>query len=188
MPTFGHTSYENNGIFISYYGIDYIYYYQRSGCKFTIPQTGTPTSITAYLLNTSAGTIEMSCAIYEDSAGYPGALVATTNTIDVTAAYDAWLTFTISGTPTLKGNRAYWLFGQGEEAPPAVRLKGLWMAQANIGGLNQQTIQQQTGAPFVSWTDPFPAAQTQAQNLQSIYCTYTPKGLWMEVIGDFNFG
>jgi hypothetical protein len=158
MATFG---YMTKGGSTAQWGTGYL-----RGCKFTIAEAGQANSITMYLKGGTAAK-NFRCLIYADNGGYPGALVAVTETLSIAVGWDGWKTFQIASGGALSANTPYWLFGWSEASGSTI------YAYYDAGDTNQATYSSATwdGAP-----DPFPSGGSQYARKISVYCTYTPSG------------
>jgi len=106
------------------------------------------------------------CAVYKDSNGYPGALIANsaTNTKSITSTTAYWETFTCAGTVYLKPG-TYWLFTNVYGAVNAYVYE-----YYDAGATNQTyTINGSYGSTSPTTPDPFPSGATGQAKEFSIY-------------------
>ncbi len=132
--------------------------------RFTMPnETGTATSMSVYIaapIGTSPNN-QYSMAIYADSAGVPGTLVA--STANGTLTGNAWNTLAI--TATLSPNTTYWL---------GYNTNGAASAQNNLVGSTGSTGQTKWRVQtFGTWPTTFGAVAGSSSFAASIYVTYT---------------
>ena len=82
----------------------------KRGSKFTLSETGTLLSLSAYLDGSggTAGSQNVRLALYRDSSGVPGAKVAETTAMAIASGTAAgWVTFAAPQTPLSAGT--YWI-------------------------------------------------------------------------------
>jgi hypothetical protein len=137
------------------------------GSKFQIIEDGTAESITIYLKGGTSA-VNFRCLIYEDDAGYPGKLVASTETLEIAIDWDGWKTFSVISGGSLSKDKYYWLFGWSQGSAG-----GGLNAYYDAGDTNQITY---WSATWNSPPDPFPSGGVQFDRKMSIYCSYTAGG------------
>ncbi len=146
MPVFGN---QNIGL-ENGWTADYII-----ACKFTCTEAGAATKISAYL--NPYGTGQGKCALYADSAGAPGALLATGTEFEF--SLQGWHDSTISYA--LEAGVVYWL---------AVLTNVIFWSFEAAGDTNQAAYR--VGQTYPTFPNPF--TQTGAYNsILTIYCSYT---------------
>ena len=127
-------------------------------------QSGTVTSMSVYISNPSpAPNNQYQVAIYSDSGGLPGSLIAQSQSATITA--DSWNTVSISAN--LSANTSYWL---------AYNANGLTTSNSVLKLDNGSTGQNQWKTQtFGTWPNPF-GSSNSASYTGSIYATYTIGG------------
>lgn len=139
-----------------------------NGSRFTMGASdGTVSSMSAYVAAPvdAAPNNQFQLAIYTDSNGAPGALVA--SSASGTLKANAWNTVSVSAT--LKANTPYWLM---------YNTNGSNSSFNNLkytGGSSGQGAYSTNGQSFGAWPATFGAA-TRGNEKFSIYATYTPSG------------
>jgi hypothetical protein len=137
----------------------------KCGSKFTCPSDlGTVNAISAYCDRSASGTgYAVDCAIYADSSGAPGALVANSAiqiSSNITRNAAGWYTGTYSGTkPVLTPGNVYWLVALFTKAGSTYYAAGASNQQASL-------------ADTLPFDDPFGASPTYAAKAMAIYVTY----------------
>jgi hypothetical protein len=121
-----------------------------NGSRFVTGPTGLAATTMSVYMRTVAATRSYQMAIYTDSGGVPGTLVATTGTGTLTA--NAWNTLPIAAT--LAGNTAYWLM---------YNTNGDNNMAFDTGAANQGAWSS-AATPFGTWPASFgPATRTTAR-------------------------
>lgn len=151
MATFGKT--DIGGSNQSTGGIEYLIV-----CKYTMPENGTITKITAYIRN--SGATNGKAAIYSDNAGAPNVKHAESNEVSIGAGY-SWVDFTISHVNNA-GSVPLWL---------GVCVDDGWQQKYDAGAANQQAYKE---VVYPAYPDPYGAPDGYQAFAFSIYATYTP--------------
>ena len=125
----------------------------------TLAEDGTVSSITAYMKGAPPKLVR--AAIYTDSAGEPGALIAQSGNVSAAGGW-AWVTFTLPSTPLVAGN--YWLAIHFDSDSQT------W-AYGGAGAIRRKTQAFASGPP-----DPWGASTDTYVGSLSVYATYTPTG------------
>jgi hypothetical protein len=136
-----------------------------NGSKVTTAAGGKIVSMSVYVgaIDSNAANRSYQLAIYADSAGRPGALVA--SSASGTLVANAWNTMAIS--TTLQANTSYWLIFNTNGRSASVN-----DMRYNAGVAGQGTYST-SGVPFGTWPATFPAASL-TNAAYSIYATFGP--------------
>jgi len=129
------------------------------GCRFVASQSGTITSMSAYLSSTGIGIVTF--GIYADSSGTPGSLLATSTTTGSFTTSPAWTSGDISYTIT--AGTAYWLSIFGSDST---------FYYYNAGSVNQLFLSG-AGKTYPSFDSTATVGLSQNREI-SIYATFTP--------------
>lgn len=135
------------------------------GSKYTSINGGT--LLTAYINGHDNwnGTDTVVVLLYDDTSGYPHALIAESNEIIINSSSSQWWSASISGT--IEAAAAYWLF---------VRNKTITSATVRIH-IDANTISGYRTSDPSPTNDPFANGATINNNSEySIYITYTASG------------
>jgi hypothetical protein len=153
MSTFGKTTVGANEW--STGGVQYVVL-----SKYTMPESGTITKITAYI-QSSDGTAQVGRAcLYADNAGAPGALLAISS--EVTVSSFGWYDFSLSYT-NLLGSRNLWI---GFSVVNGCRYR------SDAGSTNQEAAHDQTYPSYPTYPDPFWSSLIYHNFADSVYATY----------------
>jgi hypothetical protein len=129
------------------------------GCRFVASQSGTITSMTAYLSSTGTGSVTF--GIYADSAGAPGSFLVSSTTTGSFTTSPAWTSGDIS-YPITAGT-AYWLSVFGDDNT---------YYYYDAGSVNQYFISG-AGNTYPNFDSTATINSYQNHKL-SIYATFTP--------------
>jgi len=138
-------------------------------CKFTLGEDGDVTKISLYGQLTSASSVNLQCAIYNDSAGEPNARQGVSAEVSVNNTLQ-WWEFTCDPAISLTAG-VYWFGWNQKTDPPVFR----YYFDTVSGAARYKTYE---------YDDGFPATVSGMTNLDkelSIYATYTTTG------GGFSF-
>jgi hypothetical protein len=152
-PVLGYTSIGGT-ISPSFIALDNYY-----GCRFVASQSGTITSMTAYLSSTGTGSVTF--GIYADSAGSPGSFLVSSTTTGSFTTSPAWTSGDIS-YPITAGT-AYWLSVFGDDNT---------FYYYDAGSVNQYFISG-AGKTYPNFDSTATINSYQNHKL-SIYATFTP--------------
>lgn len=139
----------------------------KYACKFTLSEDGDISKITLYC-RAHEGTSNVRCGIYSDDAGSPDALEGTSAEVSVSTSW-AWRDFAFSPSISLLAG-TYWL-----ACIFSVRLYIVYDA----GASNQWVDKADTYSD--GFSDPFGTPAHWYAYEMSIYATYTPSGILIEV-------
>jgi hypothetical protein len=130
------------------------------GCRFVASQSGTITSMSAYLSSTGIGSVTF--GIYADSSGAPGSLLATSTTTGSFTTSPAWTSGNISYAIT--AGTAYWLSIFGDDNT---------FYYYDDGSINQLFVSG-AGKVYPSFDSTATTSGGYENRKISIYATFTP--------------
>lgn len=158
MATFGYTSQGASSLSLGSSGAGTI---MQAG-KFTLSASGSATKVTAWVKKRTSNILCIG-AIYADSAGSPGALIAASSSVSVTSASFSQVDFPLSAALT-PGD--YWLACLSDADNTGV---GGDIACDVAGGFQAE----RDGIPYAA-PDPFGAPDFTNVERISVYATYSP--------------
>jgi fibronectin type 3 domain-containing protein len=126
-------------------------------CRYTMPESGSITKITAYIQSYDGAPHNGKAALYTDSAGVPGAKLAESSEVSISSLN--WYDFPISYVNT-QGSRDLWL---------AITVQNGWRYKYDAGSSNQEAYRSYTYPNFPDPSTP----QGYHAFAMSIYATYT---------------
>ena len=139
--------------------------------KFYCPESGTATSITAYIKFYST-TQKVKFAIYTDNAGYPNTLVGYTEEGTIESGWDNWKTLNIVSGGSLSAGY-YWLVWWAD---------GILYFYYDAGDTGQHVAK--VSVTYDGFPSTFPSGGTSSARKYSIYCTYSTGGAILKEVAD----
>ena len=126
-------------------------------CKYTMPESGSITKITAYIQSFDGTPHNGKAALYADNAGVPGAKLVESSEVSISSL--GWYNFTVSYANT-QGSRNFWL---------AITVQNGWRYRYDAGSSNQEAYRPYA---YPDFSDPY-TPQGYHAFAMSIYATYT---------------
>jgi hypothetical protein len=126
-------------------------------CKYTMPESGSITTITAYIQSHDGTAHNGKAALYADNAGVPGAKLVESSEVSISSL--GWYTFTVSYTNT-QGSSNFWL---------AITVQNGWRYRYNAGSSNQEAYR---AYAYPNFPNPY-SPQGYHAFAMSIYANYT---------------
>lgn len=134
------------------------------GCFFALTEEADVTKISLYTENTATGAdVRVKGLLYSDNAGYPNALLGTSNSTTINSATPQWWDLTFASPVHLTSGN-YWISYVEDD----------FMSYYFDAGSANQTYQKGVAGVYATPPNPFSASATGVARKLSIYATYTP--------------